>query len=79
MTTEPGVLPEDYQELDFNRVSEELKGCIYAVQAEITKYENERLEDEDKRDAKAIEEELAKQMHAINMKSVEFETIQDKI
>ena len=58
MTTDPGVLPKDYDELDFKRVSEQLKGCLYAVNAEICKFETQRLDDEDKRDAQKIEEEL---------------------
>ena len=40
MTTEPGLLPKEYEELDFNRVSPEMKKAIYAVNTEIKKQEN---------------------------------------
>lgn len=35
MTTEPGVLPKDYDELDFNAMSEELQDTIIAVKAQL--------------------------------------------
>jgi hypothetical protein len=31
MTTEPGVLPKDYDELDFNQMSQEIQETVVAV------------------------------------------------
>ena len=37
MTSEPGILPKDYEELDFSKVSAEMKQAILAVKAEALK------------------------------------------
>ena len=39
MTTEPGVLPKDYEELDFTKMSSELAATIVGVQNELRQHE----------------------------------------
>ena len=39
MTTEPGVLPFDYEELDFAKMSAELRNAIVGVQNELKQLE----------------------------------------
>lgn len=41
MTTEPGVLPKNYEELDFREVSGELASAMLQVQNEVKRLEIE--------------------------------------
>ena len=59
MTTDPGVIPRDYEDLNFNKVSPQMKGTILAVKAEIKKQEDAAAAEKIvARDPKDIEAEL---------------------
>ena len=51
MTSEPGLLPKDYEELDFSKVSPEMRQAILAVKVEAAKQDALLGEELDKRPA----------------------------
>ena len=61
MTTEPGHLPCDYDELDLNLMSDELRETVIAVKSDLNRFQHE-LSSEKEQEAKEGETEDERKM-----------------